>query len=156
MSLFINQIIEEATETLFSKGFTHSPPETDLGLLHSEVCEAEDEFRRGRAMKDSWYEEEATYQLPDTEVWDTSDCTTPLTPQLKVVPGQLIHYTVRHKEPWLGEKMLKPCGIPSELADLLIRTCTIAGKYGIDLEQAVREKMAYNKTRPHRHGGKRF
>ena len=48
----------------------------------------------------------------------------------------------------------KPCGIPSELADIIIRVLDICGLYGIDIESAVRAKMAYNATRPHRHGGK--
>ncbi len=49
----------------------------------------------------------------------------------------------------------KPEGLPSELADLLIRVADTAQTFGIDLEAAVREKMAYNETRPHRHGNKR-
>ncbi len=48
----------------------------------------------------------------------------------------------------------KPCGIPSELADVVIRIADMCGKYGIDLEQAIKTKMEYNRTRPHRHGGK--
>ena len=48
----------------------------------------------------------------------------------------------------------KPEGIPIELADVLIRIFDMCGKYGIDLEEAVRIKMKYNSTRPIRHGGK--
>lgn len=49
----------------------------------------------------------------------------------------------------------KPEGFPIELADALIRICDLAGFVGCDLEAAVYTKHAFNKTRPHRHGGKR-
>ncbi len=48
----------------------------------------------------------------------------------------------------------KPEGVPIELADVLIRIGDLCGYYGIDLEEAVRVKHAYNQTRPRRHGGK--
>ena len=48
----------------------------------------------------------------------------------------------------------KPDGVPAELADVVIRIFDMCGKYGIDLEHAILEKMMYNSTRPHRHGGK--
>ncbi|EHB65238.1 hypothetical protein [Paenibacillus lactis] len=50
----------------------------------------------------------------------------------------------------------KPIGIPSELADICIRVFDACGHYGIDLEKAIKEKMAYNATRPQRHGGKKL
>jgi NTP pyrophosphatase (non-canonical NTP hydrolase) len=49
----------------------------------------------------------------------------------------------------------KPEGIPIELADVCIRIFDFCGAYDIDLEKAIEIKMAYNKTRPYRHGGKK-
>lgn len=50
----------------------------------------------------------------------------------------------------------KPEGVPIELADVIIRIADVSKTYGIDLEAALRIKAAYNKTRPHLHGGKKL
>lgn len=50
---------------------------------------------------------------------------------------------------------VKPEGVAAELADVVIRIGDLCGAYGIDLDAAVRAKMAFNKLRPHRHGGKK-
>jgi len=44
--------------------------------------------------------------------------------------------------------------VEEELADAVIRIADIAGTYGIDLDWHIRAKMAYNKTRPYKHGKK--
>ena len=48
----------------------------------------------------------------------------------------------------------KPIGVASEAADILIRLLDTCGRYGIDLEDEFHKKLAYNRTRGHRHGGK--
>ena len=50
----------------------------------------------------------------------------------------------------------KPEGVPVELADVIIRVLDIAAFYGVDIEAAMVEKVSYNRSRPHRHGGKKL
>jgi NTP pyrophosphatase (non-canonical NTP hydrolase) len=50
----------------------------------------------------------------------------------------------------------KPEGFPTEIADIVIRCFDIAEFLEIDLGAVIKEKHAYNKTRPYRHGGKRI
>ena len=46
----------------------------------------------------------------------------------------------------------KPEGIPSELADCVIRIMDMCEYYGIDLEPILIEKHEFNKLRPYKHG----
>lgn len=48
----------------------------------------------------------------------------------------------------------KPLGIGSEFADIVIRIAHYSALLGIKLEQEIERKLAYNRTRGHRHGGK--
>lgn len=45
-------------------------------------------------------------------------------------------------------------GIEEELADVLIRVFDYAEQRGYNLPQALMAKIAFNETRPYRHGGK--
>jgi NTP pyrophosphatase (non-canonical NTP hydrolase) len=102
---------------------TDRPFGDDIALLHSEVSEAYEEYRKGRAPNERYYQRK--------------DGTTTMIPKDR--DNDILH---------------KPEGVPSELADVLIRLLDTAHRYGIDLEEAVAEKLAYNGTRGHRHGGK--
>ena len=48
----------------------------------------------------------------------------------------------------------KPEGEAIELIDCVIRIMDYFGHMGWDMERLLKWKMAYNKTRPYRHGGK--
>jgi NTP pyrophosphatase (non-canonical NTP hydrolase) len=48
----------------------------------------------------------------------------------------------------------KPEGVGNEFADILIRLLHYSRLFGIDLQAEYARKMAYNRTRPYRHGGK--
>jgi hypothetical protein len=50
----------------------------------------------------------------------------------------------------------KPEGFPIEMADAVIRIIDTCYARGIDLYAAIQMKMAYNRTRPYRHGGKKY
>jgi NTP pyrophosphatase (non-canonical NTP hydrolase) len=102
---------------------TDRPFGDDIALLHSEVSEAYEEYRKGRSVSLRYYQRK-----------DGS---------MTMVPKDRSNSTLH-----------KPEGVPSELADVLIRLLDTAHRYGIDLEGAVAEKLAYNATRGHRHGGK--
>lgn len=46
--------------------------------------------------------------------------------------------------------------IAEELADIVLRVGVLSGDMGIDLEKAIVSKMAYNQSRPYKHGGKPY
>lgn len=50
---------------------------------------------------------------------------------------------------------LKPEGVGVELVDAVIRILDILAWHGADIDHIMDVKLAYNKTRPHRHGGLR-
>jgi len=46
----------------------------------------------------------------------------------------------------------KPEGVLTELSDAVIRIADYCGYYGLDLQGCIQRKMAFNKTRPYKHG----
>lgn len=52
---------------------------------------------------------------------------------------------------WLREDG-KPEGVPSELADIVIRVFDFAAYRKIDLEAIILQKMKFNESRPRKHG----
>ena len=124
--LSITEIVNQSHETAVDKGWYEEPKTFGelIALCHSELSEALEEFRVKRAPKEIHF---SGYSNIDECMIISIEKTA----------------TCR-----------KPEGIPIELADVVIRVADMCGYYGIDLEEAVRIKMEYNRHRPHRHGGK--
>ena len=61
--------------------------------------------------------------------------------------------TDHETEAW-NETRPKPEGVGAEFADVFIRLLDDCERFGVDLEAEYERKMAYNHTRPYRHGGK--
>lgn len=123
----IAELVAEAYETAKAKGWHDDirQPLEVLALIHSEISEAAEEVRDGR--------EHPVYQKAFMD------------------PSAVIPVT--HTKLW--DTATKPEGILIELSDAIIRIADYCGHQGWDLEQALKIKMAYNKTRSYRHGGKK-
>ena len=132
----INELVKQAHDNAVSKGWWEEDRSFGeiIALIHSELSEALEDYREGNKPAEVWYEHKHPLHRVNAS-------------------------TGNHVENWIvNEEMVptigKPCGIPSELADVVIRVFDACGRYGIDLEKVITEKMAYNATRPQRHGGK--
>ena len=62
---------------------------------------------------------------------------------------------LRHHNP-PSEHVPEISAVAEELADIIIRVGDLAQRMGIDLDEAVELKMAFNSTRPIMHGNKAF
>ena len=102
-----------------------------LMLIVSELAEALEEARAGRPMV--WYEcivEEIPCEGVKCSLYNNDgSCLT-------------------------GKLSPKPEGIAVEVIDALIRILDWCGHEGLDVEELVREKHEYNKSRPYKHGKK--
>lgn len=130
----IAELIQEAHETAKSKGWwdkRDGAPDRNMAeqiaLMHSELSEALEEWRN-HGLRD-----EAMLYTDIERVAEFGEASVDM---FRYEPGR------------------KPEGIAAEFADVLVRIADTCGRYGIPLEKALADKMAYNRTRPHRHGGK--
>jgi NTP pyrophosphatase (non-canonical NTP hydrolase) len=147
MSLTVSDLVKRAYETAKEKGW-HDRPATfgdRIALIHSEASEALEAFR---SLNNDSYDavRQPVYLNPETGNL-TRD-------RGRYVPQMFTSKDFIHGN---SEYVLnKPEGVVAELADIVIRVADLCGLYGIDLDAALEEKMAYNSTRPYRHGGKQL
>jgi hypothetical protein len=129
----LRELQQTCGDTAASKGFHDDRPHphgiygphtlrdwqgNKLLLIVSEVIEAHDEIRNGRAADETYY---------------------PTLPPVGEEVGHALH---------------KPEGVPSEIADAVIRCFDFAYTEGFDLAGIIAEKLVYNASRERLHGKK--
>lgn len=126
----LNQLRDEIHANAKEKGFCDSKKEvgTMLMLIVSELAEALEADRTGDFCDFSKYEE----------------CKKEMDVGLR---------TSEEIEKYAFEKYIKNT-FEDELADVIIRTLSVCGYLGIDIERNVLAKMKYNKTREKMHSKK--
>ena len=159
----LNALAQEIHSRNIRVGFYDNPRPFDGMLMNvvTEVSEAQEEWRRGRGMDENHWTITARPEDDLHRLFRSKD-------------GKLqvsnYDYDYRNGDPSVPEwidvtpelirrmpgivKYLKPEGIPSELADIIIRVLDIAAFHHIDIAAAIADKMAYNESRTYRHGGK--
>ena len=129
MSKPIEELIDECYSTAQSKGWWESGDRNFgelIALCHTELSEAFEEYRQHGL--------DPTWMLYDDIDHEEGDVRMPL---------------------FFNDGQHKTEGIAAELADVLVRIFDFCGHYKIPLAVALEAKMAFNKNRPYRHGGKK-
>lgn len=134
-----------------------------------EVSEAQEEWRKGKDFRETYW----TVREEGAHEYELSDHLRLINGRLHVrnydydfQPASAVGIPRGTEPEWLPMtpellrrmpnmiRHLKPEGIPSELADIIIRVLDVCGFHGIDIAAAIADKMAFNETRQYRHGGK--
>ena len=120
---FLRALQEEIHENNVAHGWADGTRSVGdhIALIHSELSEALEEFRKGYSPDEIYYRDSN---------------------------GVATEY------PYSNGAPNKPEGLPVEIADAVIRCFGMAGELDFDLAAAILDKIQYNTTRSHRHGGK--
>jgi hypothetical protein len=142
--LDLNALARECKRIADEHGFKDASVPEDVALIHSEASELLEDFREGKIPHEMHYVEKVQAFTQDGSPLTGDDGV----PVFVEVP--------RRDAVGANGKLRKPVGIPSEVADIVIRCLHFSGKHGIDLHGAVVEKMTYNDSRTFMHGGKKI
>lgn len=123
----LNELAQRINDTAKAHGFWEG--ERNFGemiaLAHSELSEALEEHRSGHP----------------AEYWNVAG-------NLATDPGIAVAAALALD----GGSPPKPEGVAVELADCIIRCLDTMHSLGVDIDGVVARKMAYNESRPYKHG----
>jgi len=124
----LNKLAKDIRDNAVAHGFADDRNFGEIiALIHSEASEALEEWRNGHKPTEIYYHNRNSYTANSWPV------------------GVYAFTDEEHN-------IIKPEGIPIELADIIIRVLNYCGAHNIDIEYAITTKMAYNSTRPYKHG----
>lgn len=117
-----------------------------LGLVVCEIAEAIEEVRKGFGPNEVYYSGEKKLDVFGVDKYRTQKT-------VATAPFQGRYAFINGKETVMCNK---PEGVGPEIADAIFRLLGICGEFGIDIEAIAKQKMEYNATREHKHGGKKL
>jgi NTP pyrophosphatase (non-canonical NTP hydrolase) len=153
--LDVNQTASQINEWAVRKGWrgpnaNPRTPAEDFALQHSEVSEALEAIRINPDPTAHWFSYE-----PNIDKYHELDMGRKAA--VVMMCWALNHEADRWEEvspemkPYIKRK---PEGVPTEMADVVIRVMDFCAEHGIDLAGEILAKMEYNEGRPFQHGGK--
>jgi len=131
MAMTLNELAKQINDNARAHGFWDNDRNFGemIALAHSELSEALEEHRSGNP---------GEYFSGGVEYVDRDGTTDAMFPSSQPVDDK--------------GRARKPEGVAVELADCIIRCLDTMHSLGVDIDGVVARKMAYNASRPFRHG----
>jgi NTP pyrophosphatase (non-canonical NTP hydrolase) len=125
-----------------------------LMLAVSELSEALEEHRDGKPNVYHEFKMSPGMPIPNDLRPTLDKMERNLQRSLMTEPNPMEELTGEEMSALAAAGFAKPEGLAVELADCIIRCLDTLHSLGVDIDQVVADKMAYNRSRPYKHGRK--